>query len=176
MTEAALENVVADRAPGHWTLDPTASSVRFSHKTLWGIATVKGVFNSVTGEGEISSDGRLSGSIQVATGSLDTKNSKRDKHLRSADFFDVDTHPTIDFTVVSATPESAELRVQGRLTVKGLGEPLQVTAHTAEADADSVVLVTEAFIDRAQFGMAWNRLGMLRGKATVSVKAVFHRD
>ena len=71
---------------------------------MWGLVPVKGVFRQVTGEGTVSPAGQVTGRVAVAAASVDTKNEKRDTHLRSADFFDSDNYPDITFTVNQATP------------------------------------------------------------------------
>jgi polyisoprenoid-binding protein YceI len=169
MTEAATQELAGTR----WELDPAASSFRFSHKTLWGLVNVKGVFAEASGQGEINPDGVPSGSIHLGAASADTHNTKRDVHLRSADFFDAENHPTIDFTVSSAVRAGSDLQAKGTLTVKGVSAPLDVTAHLDEVSSQRVTLSVETKVDRSQFGLSWNQLGMLRGDTSVSVKAVY---
>ncbi|MCW7941243.1 hypothetical protein AAW14_03970 [Streptomyces hygroscopicus] len=153
---------------GLWQLDPTASTVAVRHRTMWGLITVKGSFTALTGQGEVKPDGTAQGTITVDASSLETKNAKRDQHLRSADFFDTDRHPEITFVVRSAEAESGETaRITGQLTVRGISRPQSFTARIAGADADAVTLKAEFTVDREQFGMGWNQLGMMRGLTTV---------
>jgi polyisoprenoid-binding protein YceI len=65
--------------------------------------------------------------------------------------------------------------VTGQLTAAGVTRPLTFTATLAEVTEAAVTVRAEAEIDRAQFGMTWNQLGMLRGPATISVVARFTR-
>ncbi|AJE39180.1 YceI family protein [Streptomyces nodosus] len=154
---------------GTWQLDPARSTVGVQHKTMWGMVTVKGIFTGLKGEGEVSPDGSASGSITLAAASLDTENAKRDTHLRSPHFFDTDRHPEITFAVRSATPgDDKAIQVAGQLTVRGISRPQSFTAHFTEANADAVTLVAEFTVDREQFGMGWNQLGMIRGRTTVT--------
>ncbi|WP_128379372.1 YceI family protein [Streptomyces cavernae] len=161
---------------GLWQLDRTASTVSVSQKTMWGMVTVKGSFASVSGEGEVRSDGTALGSITLDAASLDTKNAKRDKHLRSADFFDVDNHPEITFVVegAEAGPDDT-VQVVGRLTVRGSSRPLSFTARAVGASADGVTLEAEFTVDRSEFGIAWNQMGMMRGLTTVTAALRFVR-
>ena len=161
---------------GLWQLDPTGSTVAVQHKTMWGLVTVKGEFTSVSGEGEVRADGSAGGTVTMDAASLDTKNAKRDKHLRSADFFDADNHPAITFAIRSAVPgENDTVQVTGELTVRGTSRPQSLTARVTQSDSSAITLTTELPVDRADFGLAWNQLGMMRGLATVTATLRFTR-
>ena len=84
---------------GRWTLDPAGSSAEFHAKQFWGAITVHGHFERLEGEGTVAPDGTVSGVVRLDAASLTTKNNKRDKHLRSADFFDTEHHPNVTITV-----------------------------------------------------------------------------
>jgi polyisoprenoid-binding protein YceI len=162
---------------GHWVLDPAQSSVRISHKTFWGLATVRGSFSVVSGEGDVGADGSVTGKLVVGAASVDTKNGKRDTHLRSAEFFKADEHPEIVFTASGAKPGSpAGLAVSGELEAAGTSRPLSFTALLTENTPDAATLTAEAEVDRAGYGMTWNQLGMLVGPTKVSVVARFTRQ
>ncbi len=179
MTEAsssAPSGLPGGASAGHWVLDPAKSSANFSNKTMWGLVTVRGSFAELTGEGEVGADGSVSGVLRVGASSVNTKNKKRDVHLRSADFFDAGAHPHITFTARDARlDESGNLAVSGDLEAAGTSHPLSLTAKVSEASADSATLTGSADVDRADFGMTWNQLGMVKGPATVSVTARFTR-
>ncbi|MEU4092550.1 YceI family protein [Streptomyces sp. NPDC026673] len=163
---------------GTWTLDPTGSAVRLAHRTMWGMATVKGTFGEVGGTGELAADGTAQGTLTVGAASLDTGNKQRDTHLRSADFLDAAAHPSIVFTAhrVTAGTDGA-LSADGELTVRGNTRPVTLTGRVETSSAETVVLAVEALVDRADFGLTWNRMGMIKGAATLSVTARFvHRD
>ncbi len=163
-------------AAGHWTVDPAGTSVRLRHKTMWGLATVKGAFGDVRGEAEVAADGSAHGSVTLGAASLDTENAKRDTHLRSADFFDADNHPEIVFTATGATPgEGGKVDVAGTLTVRGTTKPLAFTAQATEAGPDAVTLTAEVQVDRADHGLTWNQMGMLKGTAGLSLTLRFVR-
>jgi polyisoprenoid-binding protein YceI len=164
-------------AAGLWPLKPAQSTVAIQHKTMWGLVTVKGTFSTVSGEGEVLADGTARGTLTIDAASLDTGHAKRDTHLRSEDFFDVDRHPSIVFTahrITVAAGETAE--VTGELTVRGVTRPLAFTAHATEATDDAVTLTAEVAIDRADFGMTWSMLAMMTGQATVTITARFTRQ
>lgn len=161
---------------GTWQLDSTASTVALRHRTMWGLVTVKGAFAAVTGTGEVRSDGSAVGTLTLDAASLDTRSAKRDEHLRSADFFDVANHPEITFAVRSAElRDGEEVHVVGQLTVRGVSRPKSVTARLVGADGTSLTLETEFTVEREQFGMSWNQLGMMRGLTTVTGTLRFTR-
>lgn len=161
---------------GLWQLDAAASTVALRHKTMWNLVTVKGTFTGVAGQGEVSADGSATGTITLDAASLDTKNNKRDEHLRGADFFDVDQHPEITFVVRSAKAGSGDtVEVSGQLTVRGISRPQTVTARLAGQDADALTLDAEFTVDRAEFGLGWNQMGMIRGLTTVTASLRFVR-
>lgn len=160
---------------GRWTLDPARSTVVIKHKTIWGLSTVNGAFSQVSGEGEVLPDGSAHGTLKIDAASIDTKHGKRDAHLRSAEFFDIEKHPEITFTASGATPNAdGTAHVIGDLTVRGVSRPLSFNA-AVNPDGEAVTLTAETAVDRAEFGLTWNQLGMIRGLATVAVSLVFTR-
>lgn len=162
---------------GRWVLDPQKSSVGISHKHFWGLMTIRGTFSDLSGEGEVGADGSVTGKFQVGAASVDTKNKQRDKHLRSADFFHAEAHPHISFTVKDAKVGTAgELAVSGELEAGGTARPLSLTAKVSEASPDSATLTATADVNQADHGMTWNRMGIIKGPATVSVTARFTRQ
>jgi polyisoprenoid-binding protein YceI len=162
--------------PASYQLDPAASTATFSHKTFWGLATVRGRFSDFNGTAEILADGSAHGRLEIGTASLDTKNRKRDEHLRSADFFHGAAHPKIIVDVTRAvTSDGTNVQADGTLTVAGRTRPLTLTAQISEATGQAITLTADAEIDRADFGMTWNQLGMLTAPARVHVVARFVR-
>jgi len=169
------KQVTLDRLVGQWELDPKASEIRIEHKTLWGLATVKGQFQSFSGSGSVSADGAVTGAVTIAAASIDTKNKKRDNHLRSKDFFDAEQFPSIGVEVSLAAIRDGDAQVRSSLVVKGIREPLAFTGRIEEATADALALTGTFTADRERFGMSWNQAGMIKGLTTVSFRIVFHR-
>jgi polyisoprenoid-binding protein YceI len=160
---------------GSWTLDPARSQVRLRTRHTWGLRPLHGAFRQVTGNGTVSAPGEVSGLITVAAASIDTRNSMRDKHLRSADFFDVAAHPDITFGIDSVSPADGVVRVTGSLTVRGRTRPASLDAQVTSSDGE-VWLDGELQVNRADFGLTWNRLGIASMDNTITVHAVFTRD
>ena len=169
-----LQALLKDAAlTGNWTLDPSKSTVGLRSKSMWGLVPVKGVFRQVSGQGTVSPTGDASGTVTVSAASIDTKNKKRDTHLRSKDFFDSDTYPDITFTVNQAQPSGQGVTVSGNLTVRDRTRPVTFDA-TASAVSDSEIsLDAEVQIDRSDFGLTWNQMGMSSVHNTITVHAVF---
>jgi len=164
LTASSLQTLLQDAAlAGDWSLDASRSTVELKTKSMWGLATVKGVFREVTGEGTVAADGKVSGTIRVAAASIDTKNSRRDKHLRSNDFFDVDNYPDIIFVADGAAPSSDRRR------------PVSFPATVSVPGGGEVWLDAEVQINRADFGLTWSQLGVASMSNTITVHAIFNR-
>ena len=148
-----------------WAIDAAHSEAGFAVKHLM-ISTVKGRFGNVTGTIVLDeanpSASTVDATIDVAT--IDTRQEQRDAHLRSADFFDVDTFPAIRFrsTAVEAVSDG-EYRVTGDLTIRDVTKP--VVLHVEETGrardpwgGDRVGFTAETKIERSDFGLTWNQV------------------
>jgi polyisoprenoid-binding protein YceI len=174
ITPTALQELLRDgKLAGSWTLDAARSVIGLKSKSMWGMVSVKGVFREVTGSGTVSAAGDVAGTITVAAGSIDTKVKKRDEHLRSADFFDVANTPDITFAVEQVTPSGAGVAVTGALTVRDRTRPVSFVAQVSGNDGTEVELDGEIQVNRADFGLTWNQLGMTSMNNTITVHAVF---
>jgi polyisoprenoid-binding protein YceI len=175
LTASALQELLADAAlAGDWTLDGARSTIGLRSRSVWGLIPVKGAFGQVTGHGTVSPAGEVSGTITVAAASIETKNAKRDKHLRSGDFFATDTFPLITFSVDRLQPSSEGVTVTGQLTVRGRTRPVTFPA-TVSVAGSGVWLDAEVHINRADFGLTWNQMGMASMNNTLTIHAVFAR-
>jgi polyisoprenoid-binding protein YceI len=175
-TSSALQELLRDgKLAGSWALDAARSEIGLKSKSIWGLVPVKGVFREVTGTGTVSAAGDATGTITVAARSIDTKNKKRDEHLRSADFFDVARTPDITFAAEQVTPSAEGVTVSGALTVRDRTRPVSFAARVS-GDEAQVVLDGETEVNRADFGLTWNQLGMTSMNNTITVHAVFTRQ
>jgi polyisoprenoid-binding protein YceI len=107
----------------------------------------------------VAPDGTVSGRLVIDTGSIDTRNKRRDEHLRSADFFEVDTYPTLIYTVTGASPVGDKVKVSGDFTVHGQTRPVEVLATVTDDGPDRVRITAEVDIDRSQWGLTWAKMG-----------------
>lgn len=143
---------------GTWTLDPSQTSIVFHTKALW-LINVKGMFNALEGTGTVGTDGSVSGSIVLDAASVDTKNKKRDDHLRSADFFAVETNPTMTFTLTGARANGAgPVELPGALTILGTTRPVTVVGDVIASESSATVSA-ELDIDRSEWGIMWAKMG-----------------
>ncbi|MFE5484249.1 YceI family protein [Streptomyces sp. NPDC056527] len=166
-----------DLSAGSWVLDSTRSSVEIKHKSMWGLATIKAAFTEFSGEGEIGPDGSAHGTLTIEAASILSKQAKLDTHLRSADFFHAERYPTFTFTATGVVADSdGTARITGHLTVLGTTRPLTFTARATAVGPNDVALSGEVTIDRNDFGMGWNKAGMIKGLTTVTLATRFvHR-
>lgn len=145
---------------GEWILDPHKSSVRLKSRSMWGLAPVNGVFRQVKGEGALAPQGAVSGTVTIAASSIDTKSSKRDRHLCSPDFFDAERYPDIVFALNDVQTSPDGVTVTGVLTVRGRTLPVSFDAQVAASEGDELCVDAEVSVNRADFGLTWNQLGM----------------
>jgi polyisoprenoid-binding protein YceI len=171
---ALLDLLKGGTLTGEWGLDSRNSSVRLKSKSM-GLISVNGVFREVSGSGTVSPDGKATGTLLVAAASIDTRNAKRDTHLRSADFFDSDNHPDITFTADDIQPSAQGVAVTGALTIRGRTRPLSFNATPSVPGDGEVWLDAEVRVNRADFGITWNVLGMVSQTSTLTIHAVFTR-
>ena len=152
---------------GAWRLDLTGSSVEFRVRHFYGLMTVRGHFDAYAGVVDLQAQPAVQLTIQAT--SLDTKNKKRDEHLRSKDFFDVEHHPEVTFVSESATLHGDDLKVVGRLTAAGKAITLGLDARVSEIDGDLRIEATTT-VDHRQLGMTWSPLGIMRAPSTLIVR------
>lgn len=176
LTASALQALVSDGTlTGPWVLDPARSEIRLQTRHTWGLRALSGVFRHVSGHGTVTAAGQVTGTLTVAAGSIDTKNKTRDKDLRSAKVFDVASHPDITYAVDGMQPADAGVRVTGSLTVRGRTRPLPFDAKVTLTGGE-VRLDAEGPVNRADFGLTYNPIGMASLNNTIAIRAVFTRQ
>jgi polyisoprenoid-binding protein YceI len=147
-------------AVGNWQLDPAGTTIELRTKAMWGLAKVKGRFTAVEGNGVVGDDGTVSGTVVFDATSVDTKNKKRDTHLRSGDFFEVEKYPTFTYAATGASPtDDGKLKVTGSLTIRGQSRPLELLVTATQPAPGQATLSASAEIDRRQWGMTWAKMG-----------------
>jgi len=156
-----------------WRIDPARSQVEFRTPTLWGLMTVKGRFERYDGRLDLRDQPMIELTIDAA--SLDTNNSRRDRHLRSRDFFDVENHPEVRFVSESAALSGDRLAVAGRLYAAGTSMPLQFDAKLRRVD-DELEVDARTYADHLELGMSHGILGMIRGPSELIVRGRLVQD
>ena len=149
-----------------WRFDPARSSVGFRASTLFGLIPVKGKFTRYEGTLDLERDPAIELTIEAA--SVDTKLAFRDKHLRSADFFDVEQHPQVRFVSDAVELEGERMKVCGRMYAGAKSIPLKLDAslrrvgHELEVDASTTV-------EHRRLGMSHGLLGMIPPTSELAV-------
>src|SRR5664280_3434812 len=147
---ALLATLAQGSLDGAWTLDPSKSSVLLETKSMWGLARISAVFTDLQGDLAVVT-GAVTARIAVGTGSIDTKNAKRDKHLKSDDFLASEKFPHLIFVLNSVAPSPTAIRANGTLTVRDQTRP--IIFETTVTASDSKVPVTSEFdVDRGDYG------------------------
>ncbi|OBI71948.1 YceI family protein [Mycobacterium sp. E740] len=172
---ASLSEFFSDPASaGTWRLDPGQSTIAVKAKSMWGLVPVKGRFTEFSGEGQLTSPQTVSGRIDINAASLRTGIGKRDAHLHSADFFAAEEFPEITVVVSGADAvdgETVDLRAE--LTIRGTTKPLTLRTKVAPVGDGGMRLVTKATVNRQDFGVDGNLVGMIGDNATISGDLVF---
>jgi polyisoprenoid-binding protein YceI len=175
LTSPALQALLEEgTVAGSWKLDPARTEVMLRTRHTWGLRPLHGVFRRVSGGGTVTAAGGVSGTVTVAAESIDTKNPVRDRHLRSEDFFDIAAHPDITFTVDGVSPADGGVRVSGSLTVRGRTRPTSFDAKVSSVEGE-VWIDGELQVNRAEFGLTWNWIGIASMDNTIAIHAVFTR-
>ncbi|MDQ6771429.1 MAG: YceI family protein [Candidatus Dormibacteraeota bacterium] len=148
-------------------IDPAHTNVGFSAKHM-AITTVRGHFGEVTGwfEADRSDPSTLKGEVTIKVESITTNQPQRDGHLRSPDFFDAATYPSLVFRPTSAEKRGEDTyTVTGDLTIRDVTKPitLQVSfegeaADFQNPDAKRVGVEATGQLDRMEYGLNWDGL------------------
>lgn len=163
-TQAGETNMSAQsELTGTWSIDPTHSRVGFSSRHAM-VTKVRGAFNDVSGTAQLDAEDMSRSQVRVVlqVASVDTRSPQRDAHLRSADFFDVQQHPTIEFdsTAVDEVDEN-QFIVTGELTIRGVTRTISVPLELLGVDTDPFGQLRAGLegtrrIDRKDWGVSWN--------------------
>lgn len=150
-----------------WNLDPAHAQVEFLVKHMM-ITKVRGRFATVSGtvtiDEEDPSQSRVE--VEIDAPSIDTRQEDRDTHLRSADFLDVENHPTLTFRsrrVEGLTLEpGSEFEVVGDLTIRGTTKEVTLDAvyegrATDPWGGERLGFSADGVVDRREFGLEWNQ-------------------
>lgn len=144
-------------------IDPTHSKVQFKVKHLM-ISNVLGSFKEFEGKATMTENDFASAvvSFSINTASIDTEVADRDAHLKSADFFDVENYPKIEFEGKGLTQKNEEnYELKGSLTIKGISKPVTLAVEYGGLMKDpwgnmKAGFSVSADINRKDWGMVWN--------------------
>ena len=150
-------------ATGNYTIDPSHSRIGFVARHAM-IAKVRGNFNDFAGSGYFDEEDPAKSHLQltIQATSIDTRNADRDAHLRTNDFFDMDTYPEITFASTKVVKKSDdEFEVTGDLTMRGVTRPVTVEFEYAGTATDAygnqrIGLEGKTQVNRKEWGINWN--------------------
>jgi polyisoprenoid-binding protein YceI len=184
-------SLILAAAPAAWAqavyeIDASHSSAQFSVRHMM-VSNTKGEFTKISGTIEYDpkniAASKVEATIDVA--SVNTRDAKRDDHLRSADFFDVAKYPTMTFRSKQVWREAGKLKVKGDLTLHGVTREvvLDVDGPTPEVKdpwgSSRIGASATTKISRKDFGITWNKSldtgGVVVGdevQITIDVEAV----
>ena len=148
---------------GTYAIDPTHSRIGFVARHAM-VTKVRGSFNEFDGSGSFDADDPTRSRLQltIEAASIDTRNADRDAHLRSNDFFDMETYPEITFTSTKVeTVDPEHYRVSGNLTIKGVTKPVTVDFEYTGTAVDPygntrIGLDGTTTVNRKDWGVSWN--------------------
>jgi len=160
--------------PGVWTVDTSHSEVGFTARHLM-VSKVRGRFTDYSAAITVAPnvlDSTVQATVQLA--SVDTRDEKRDGHLKSADFFDVENHPTMSFTSTGIRENGKDFYLDGDLTIRGTTRPVTFDLEFNGVVAgpwggSSAGFSAETEINRKDWGLEWN-VALESGGVLVSEK------
>ncbi|MEG0916879.1 MAG: YceI family protein [Myroides sp.] len=144
-----------------WTIDPTHSEVGFKVKHMM-FTNVKGLFNDYSADIDFNDDLKEANlQFEAKINSIFTNNTDRDNHLKSADFFDAEQYPTLNFKSTNIQGNGSEYEITGDLTIKGITKPVTLNAEFSGLMTDpwgntKVGLNLDGKINRKDFGLTYN--------------------
>jgi polyisoprenoid-binding protein YceI len=146
-----------------YEVDNVHSQVHFKVDHLM-IASVRGVFNDYTASIDADPATRTVNSVKatIKTASIDTKNKKRDDHLRSADFFNTAEYPEMTFESTRVVGSGDDILVYGKLTIRGTTKVVELKGRFAGEVKDpwgntKAGFEAKGMINRQDFGLTWNK-------------------
>jgi polyisoprenoid-binding protein YceI len=148
-------------AAGTWEVDPAHTTAEFVARHI--LTPVRGRFNEVSGSIEVAEDPTESTvEAKISTASVFTNDAKRDGHLRSPDFFDVEQYPTITFKSTKITDEGeGRYKLFGDLTIRGVTNEVALDAEFLGVGGTPFGTEVAAFsasteVEREDWGLTWN--------------------
>jgi polyisoprenoid-binding protein YceI len=161
MTDVISSSVIPGYVAGEWTFDPVHSEVGFSVRHMM-VSKVRGKFTKVDAEivtGENPLDSSVTATIDL--NSIDTGNPDRDNHLRSADFFEVETYPTMTYRSTGVRQNGDGFVVDGELTLRGITKSVPLHLELGGFGPDPYGGTRAGFsatgeIKRSDFGVDFN--------------------
>lgn len=177
-TSKAPENITT------WTIDPAHTQVNFEVRHMM-LAKVRGRFTELEGTLRIAPvEEESTASVVIKAASIDTGQSERDEHLRSADFFDVDQFAELTFEGTNLRRSEGSLLLVGDLKIRDVVRPVELEVEESGQVTDPwgnerIAFSATTTLDRRDYGLTWNQAletgGILVGneiRITIEVQAI----
>jgi polyisoprenoid-binding protein YceI len=145
---------------GTWSIDPGHTKLAFVARSL-GFSKTRGRFTGVDGTVEVAADPTESTvEVTIDIASVESGSTRRDNHLRSADFFDVDNHPTAHFRSTAIAIDGTRGTITGDLTIKGVTQPAALDVEylgyaPGPGGSDRAAFSATATVNRGDWGVRW---------------------
>jgi len=159
MSETAVE--IPGYVAGTWTIDPVHSEVSFVVRHMM-VSKVRGRFDKFEGT-IVTAPDPLQSSVTatVELSSVNTGEPNRDNHIRSADFFEVESHPHLTFRSTGVRPDGDNFFLDGDLTIRGTTKPVTLKLEVNGFGEDPFGGTRAGFsasgeINRHDFGVSYN--------------------
>lgn len=151
-------SAAAQAAPSTWTIDPNHSNVSFSIRHFF--TKVSGNFTKFSGAivYDPANAANNSAKAEIDASSINTANERRDGHLKSADFFDVEKYPTLTFESTKVTPVGDKLKIEGNLTMHGVTKPVTLDGAFIGSGPQKAGFEASGKVDRKDFNIVWNKV------------------
>jgi polyisoprenoid-binding protein YceI len=183
--ESIPETLASTASPagisGDYVLDPAHTRIGFSARHAM-VTKVRGAFHEFEGIAHVDADNPADSSVRVTiqSASLTTGNDQRDGHLRSADFFDVESYPEIRFVSTDVKRDGTDWTITGDLTINEVTKPIAVAFEETGAATDPfgnerVGFEGSVAINRSDWGLKWNA-ALEAGGVLVSEKVTLEFD
>lgn len=145
---------------GTWAIDPVHSEVAFSVRHMM-VGKVRGRFTGFGGEILADENGTAAVNATVDVTTLDTQNAQRDEHIRSGDFFDAATFPTMTYRSSGLRSHGGRTYVDGELSLHGVTRPVTLELEVGGVTRDPYGNLRAGFsaeteIERKDFGISIN--------------------
>jgi polyisoprenoid-binding protein YceI len=161
LTSAATETTVPGYEAGTWNIDPIHSEVGFSVRHMM-VSKVRGRFTAFSGQIITADDPtKSSATAEIDLSSINTGQEQRDAHIKSADFFEVETYPTMTYKSTGVRVEDGEYILDGDLTLKGITKSVPLHLELNGFGPDPYGGVRAGFtatgeINRSDFNVSFN--------------------
>ncbi len=153
---------VIDDLTGDYTVDPSHSRLGFVARHAM-VTKVRGQFGTFEGTAKIDASAPANSTVDLTidVASVDTRSADRDGHLKSGDFFDVESFPTIRFVSTDVKRDGSDWAVSGDLTIKDTTRPVTIDFEQTGSATDPfgntrVGFEGETVVNRKDFGLTWN--------------------